>query len=189
MFRRQMAETGSVFHVGDRASTLVLPRHRVAAHCIVRRRHASPIRPLFRSPSWCRCGGRGNDIMARLIAQHLGRALGQQFVIEDRPAAGGLGRARGRQGRARIHADGRPFRRVRRRPALYADPGYAAATSRRSGSRLPSGVPWSIRRCWCTASRIHCACPCDPGKITSDGRRRLRLPSLDRIVRSWRTSS
>src|SRR6267143_1442966 len=32
--------------------------------------------------------GGGNDIMARLIAQHLGRALGQQFVIENRAGSG-----------------------------------------------------------------------------------------------------
>src|SRR6266576_1231592 len=33
--------------------------------------------------------GGGNDILARLIAQHMGRALGQQFVIENRTGAGG----------------------------------------------------------------------------------------------------
>jgi tripartite-type tricarboxylate transporter receptor subunit TctC len=33
--------------------------------------------------------GGGNDAMARLIAQHMGPALGQQFVIENRAGAGG----------------------------------------------------------------------------------------------------
>jgi tripartite-type tricarboxylate transporter receptor subunit TctC len=33
--------------------------------------------------------GGGNDIMARLLAQHMGRALGQQFVIDNRGGAGG----------------------------------------------------------------------------------------------------
>jgi tripartite-type tricarboxylate transporter receptor subunit TctC len=33
------------------------------------------------------CGG--NDILARLIAQHMSRTLGQPFVIENRPGAGG----------------------------------------------------------------------------------------------------
>jgi tripartite-type tricarboxylate transporter receptor subunit TctC len=33
--------------------------------------------------------GGGNDIMARLLAQHMGRALGQQFVIENRAGAAG----------------------------------------------------------------------------------------------------
>jgi tripartite-type tricarboxylate transporter receptor subunit TctC len=28
--------------------------------------------------------GGGNDILARLLTQHMGRALGQQFVIENR---------------------------------------------------------------------------------------------------------
>ena len=32
--------------------------------------------------------GGGNDILARLIAQHMGRTLGQPFVIENRPGAG-----------------------------------------------------------------------------------------------------
>ena len=30
----------------------------------------------------------GNDILARLIAQHMSRTLGQPFVIENRPGAG-----------------------------------------------------------------------------------------------------
>src|SRR5215467_15370369 len=33
--------------------------------------------------------GGGNDIMARLLGQHMGRALGQQFVVENRPGAAG----------------------------------------------------------------------------------------------------
>ncbi len=33
--------------------------------------------------------GGGNDILARLLGQHMGRALGQQFVIENRPGAAG----------------------------------------------------------------------------------------------------
>ena len=33
--------------------------------------------------------GGGNDIMARLLAQHMGRALGQQFVIDNRGGAAG----------------------------------------------------------------------------------------------------
>src|ERR1700704_6789633 len=33
--------------------------------------------------------GGGNDVRARLLAQRMGAALGQQFVIENRPGAGG----------------------------------------------------------------------------------------------------
>src|SRR5438093_13095762 len=33
--------------------------------------------------------GGGNDIMARLLAQHMSRALGQQFVIDNRAGAAG----------------------------------------------------------------------------------------------------
>jgi tripartite-type tricarboxylate transporter receptor subunit TctC len=70
--------------------------------------------------------GGGNDILARLIAQHMGRALGQQFVIENRAGAGGtLG--------ARAVAKAAPDSSTLMvghsgvfgiAPALYADPGY-----------------------------------------------------------------
>ena len=33
--------------------------------------------------------GGGNDILARLLGQHMGRALGQNFVIENRAGAAG----------------------------------------------------------------------------------------------------
>jgi tripartite-type tricarboxylate transporter receptor subunit TctC len=33
--------------------------------------------------------GGGNDIMARLLGQHMGRTLGQQFVIDNRGGAAG----------------------------------------------------------------------------------------------------
>src|SRR5215208_3956640 len=33
--------------------------------------------------------GGGNDFIARLVAQHLGAAYGQQFIVENKPGAGG----------------------------------------------------------------------------------------------------
>jgi tripartite-type tricarboxylate transporter receptor subunit TctC len=33
--------------------------------------------------------GGGNDMMARMLAQHMSRALGQQFVIDNRAGAAG----------------------------------------------------------------------------------------------------
>ena len=39
--------------------------------------------------------GGGNDIMARLLAHHMSRALGQQFLIDNRPGAAGTLGARG----------------------------------------------------------------------------------------------
>jgi tripartite-type tricarboxylate transporter receptor subunit TctC len=70
--------------------------------------------------------GGGNDIMARLIAQHLGRALGQQFVIENRAGAGGTVGARAV---AKAAPDGYTLMVGHSgvfgvAPALYADPGY-----------------------------------------------------------------
>src|SRR5271169_4830235 len=70
--------------------------------------------------------GGGNDIMARLIAQHLGRALGQQFIIENRAGAGGT---MGARAVAKAAPDGYTLMVGHSgvfgvAPALYADPGY-----------------------------------------------------------------
>jgi tripartite-type tricarboxylate transporter receptor subunit TctC len=70
--------------------------------------------------------GGGNDIMARLIAQRMGRALGEQFVIENRAGAGGTIGARAV---AKAAPDGYTLMVGHSgvfgvAPALYADPGY-----------------------------------------------------------------
>jgi tripartite-type tricarboxylate transporter receptor subunit TctC len=70
--------------------------------------------------------GGGNDILARLIAQHMGQALGQQFVIENRAGAGGTIGARAV---AKAAPDGQTLMVGHSgvfgvAPALYADPGY-----------------------------------------------------------------
>jgi tripartite-type tricarboxylate transporter receptor subunit TctC len=70
--------------------------------------------------------GGGNDILARLIAQHMGQALGQQFVIENRAGAGGTIGARSV---AKAPPDGQVLMVGHSgvfgvAPALYADPGY-----------------------------------------------------------------
>jgi tripartite-type tricarboxylate transporter receptor subunit TctC len=70
--------------------------------------------------------GGGNDILARLIAQHMGQALGQQFVIENRAGAGGTIGARAV---AKAAPDGQILMVGHSgvfgvAPALYADPGY-----------------------------------------------------------------
>ena len=70
--------------------------------------------------------GGGNDILARLIAQHMGQALGQQFVIENRAGAGGTIGARAV---AKAPPDGQTLMVGHSgvfgvAPALYADPGY-----------------------------------------------------------------
>jgi tripartite-type tricarboxylate transporter receptor subunit TctC len=71
--------------------------------------------------------GGGNDILARLLAQHIGQALGQQFVIENRAGAGGTIGARAV---AKAPPDGYTLMVGHSgvfgvAPALYADPGYA----------------------------------------------------------------
>jgi tripartite-type tricarboxylate transporter receptor subunit TctC len=70
--------------------------------------------------------GGGNDILARLIAQHMGRALGQQLVIENRAGAGGT---LGARAVAKATPDGYTLMVGHSgvfgiAPALYADPGY-----------------------------------------------------------------
>ncbi len=70
--------------------------------------------------------GGGNDILARLLAQHMGQALGQQFVIENRAGAGGTIGARAV---AKAQPDGYTLMVGHSgvfgvAPALYSDPGY-----------------------------------------------------------------
>ncbi len=70
--------------------------------------------------------GGGNDILARLLAQHMGQALGQQFVIENRAGAAGTIGARAV---AKAPPDGHTLMVGHSgvfaiAPALYADPGY-----------------------------------------------------------------
>jgi tripartite-type tricarboxylate transporter receptor subunit TctC len=70
--------------------------------------------------------GGGNDILARLIAQHMARALGGQFVIENRAGAGGT---LGARAVAKAAPDGYTLMVGHSgvfgvAPALYADPGY-----------------------------------------------------------------
>ncbi len=133
--------------------------------------------------------GGGNDILARLLTQHMGKALGQQFVIENRPGAGGTigARARRQGGARRLHADGRPFRRVRRRAGalcrsrlcaaarLLADRAHRLVSA--GPGRAPVGADAHRRR---------------PHRARAQGPRqdhlchggcRLRLASLDRAVR------
>ncbi len=58
----------------------------LALSCAVQRAAAQayPTRPVTVIVPFA--AGGGNDILARLLTQHMGRALGQQFVIENRPA-------------------------------------------------------------------------------------------------------
>jgi tripartite-type tricarboxylate transporter receptor subunit TctC len=70
--------------------------------------------------------GGGNDVLARLMAQRMGAALGQQFVIENRPGAGGT---LGARAVAKAPADGYTLMVGHSgvfgiAPALYANPGY-----------------------------------------------------------------
>src|SRR5215470_8411842 len=70
--------------------------------------------------------GGGNDILARLLAQHMGQALGQQFVIENRAGAAGTIGARAvskapPDGHTLMVGHSGVFAIA---PALYADPGY-----------------------------------------------------------------
>ena len=70
--------------------------------------------------------GGGNDMMARLLAQHMGRALGQQFVIENRPGAAGT---LGARSVAKAPPDGHTLMVGHSgvfgvAPSLYGNPGY-----------------------------------------------------------------
>ncbi len=99
----------------------------LALSCAVQRAAAQayPTRPVTVIVPFA--AGGGNDILARLLTQHMGRALGQQFVIENRPGAGGTIGARAV---AKAAPDGYTLMVGHSgvfgvAPALYADPGYA----------------------------------------------------------------
>lgn len=64
-------------------------RAALALVCIVSpaRAQAYPTRPVTIIVPFA--AGGGNDILARLLAQHMGAALGQPFVVENRAGAGG----------------------------------------------------------------------------------------------------
>ena len=51
------------------------------------RAQSYPIRPVRIIVGFAAAGG--NDIVARLIGQWLSERLGQQFIVENRPGAGG----------------------------------------------------------------------------------------------------
>jgi len=70
--------------------------------------------------------GGGNDIMARLLAQHMSRALGQQFVIDNRAGAAGT---LGARAVAKSTPDGYTLMVGHSgvfgvAPSLYGNPGY-----------------------------------------------------------------
>jgi tripartite-type tricarboxylate transporter receptor subunit TctC len=70
--------------------------------------------------------GGGNDVLARLLAQRMSAALGQPFVIENRPGAGGT---LGARAVAKAAGDGYTLMVGHSgvfgiAPALYANPGY-----------------------------------------------------------------
>lgn len=75
--------------------------------------------------------GGPNDFVARTLAQHLTAALGQQFIVENRPGAGGT---IGAAAVAKSPADGHTLlfastTTLSISPSLYANPGYDARAS------------------------------------------------------------
>jgi len=69
------------------ATTLLAASTVLAAPACPARAQPYPTRPITIVVPFA--AGGGNDILARLLGQHMGRALGQQFVIENRGGAAG----------------------------------------------------------------------------------------------------
>ena len=77
------------------------------------------------------------DIMARLVGQHLGAALGQQVVIDNRPGAGGIV---GAEVVARAEPDG--YTLLMGNTALMVSPVSLCQAFLRSAHRLRAGDAW-----------------------------------------------
>ena len=85
---------------------------------------AFPARPITLVVPFAPSGG--NDIMARLVGERMGKALGQQIVVENRPGAGGN---IGSRQAARSAPDGYTMLlaftgTIGINPSLYANLGY-----------------------------------------------------------------
>jgi tripartite-type tricarboxylate transporter receptor subunit TctC len=102
----------------------------VAAHALVAcavspvLAQAYPTRPVVIVVPFA--AGGGNDVLARLLAQRMSAALGQQFVVENRPGAGGT---LGARAVAKAAPDGYTLMVGHSgvfaiAPSLYANPGY-----------------------------------------------------------------
>jgi hypothetical protein len=63
--------------------------------------------------------GGGNDAMARIVGEELGKVLGQRLVVENKGGAGGvLGTTSGRScSTGRLHAASRPYRHAWYQPS------------------------------------------------------------------------
>ena len=63
-------------------------------------------------------GGSASDVVMRILLERMGKSIGQPFVVDNRPGAGGnIGTARGRQGRSRrLYAGDELARAARRQP-------------------------------------------------------------------------
>jgi tripartite-type tricarboxylate transporter receptor subunit TctC len=88
------------------------------------RAQAYPVRPVVIIVPFA--AGGGNDVLARLLAQRMSATLGQQFVIENRPGAGGT---TGSRAVAKAPADGYTLMVGHSgvfgvAPSLYANAGY-----------------------------------------------------------------
>jgi tripartite-type tricarboxylate transporter receptor subunit TctC len=88
------------------------------------RAQAYPVRPVVIIVPFA--AGGGNDVLARLLGQRMGAALGQPFVIENRAGAGGTTGARAV---AKASPDGYTLMVGHSgvfgvAPSLYANPGY-----------------------------------------------------------------
>ena len=79
--------------------------------------------------------GGGNDIMARIVAEKMSPALGQQVVVENRARRRRHDRhPRGREGRARrLHAGARRHRHAGDQPELYPQCRLRPAQGLRAG--------------------------------------------------------
>src|SRR4029079_10601639 len=83
--RDRVADALKIFSRCAALALLALVSTALAAHA--QGPDAYPARPITLVVPFAPSGG--NDIMARLVGERMGKALGQQILVENRPGAGG----------------------------------------------------------------------------------------------------
>ena len=175
----------------ERASALPMRRRRCLisrsrSHARLRRRRPAP-QEAYPSKAAAHhrarpAPGTSPDLLARMIAQHLAPALGQQIVIVNQPGGGGnIGHGTAaKRDAGRLHAarDERPALDQRDRCSQAAVSCGQELRARRAGDRLAAGADRLTRGCRSRTSRGAGRVRARPIRARSISARRRSAPSV-----------